>query len=316
MVVWFLVDFMATGTLGSRSSQMISNLPGRAADLILPLKESFYNWTPFVIQAARSIGQPWFRIILIMAALLLGVAVFLAARRIRKQDPKTGQRVTASPYIATIAIFGVLYLLMIAGTYVFTYPPITLSDRMFSPLLVAYLTLLMWLGFIISRGFQSTRWAPYLAIIVALVFVGSYGVSARAFVKLIRGDGQGYNAWVYRHSALIEYVKSLPEGIPLITNKAPMLLYFTGRPSYTIQEVFSPKTPAEFLPYGLEQDDEAQRVFREDGGVLILFNSIVDDFIGLYGEETGLARYDLFVQGLTSVFRADDGQAYYFSSSR
>jgi hypothetical protein len=151
---------------------------------------------------------------------------------------------------------------------------------------------------------------------VALVFVGSYGVSARAFVKLIRGDGQGYNAWVYRHSALIEYVKSLPEGIPLITNKAPMLLYFTGRPSYTIQEVFSPKTPADFLPYGLEQDDEAQRVFREDGGVLILFNSIVDDFIGLYGEETGLARYDLFVQGLTSVFRADDGQAYYFSSSR
>jgi hypothetical protein len=151
---------------------------------------------------------------------------------------------------------------------------------------------------------------------VLLVFVGNYALSAKAYVKEMSGDGQGYNAWVYRHSALIEYVKSLPEDTPLLTNKAPMLLYFTGRSAYTIQEVFSPKDPAGFLPYGLEQGDEAQRVFREDGGALILFNSIVDDFIGLYGEETGLTRYDLFVQGLTSVFRADDGQVYYYSTSR
>ena len=310
MGIWFLVDYSATGTLGSRSSQSITDMTGRASDLLMPLKESFYNWTPFVIQAARAIGQPWFRIILMTGALLAVLAVFLSARRIRNQNPKTSLNETAIAYAATVAIFGVLYLLMIAGTYILTYPPITLSDRMFSPLLVVYLISLMWLGFIIVRGFQPNRWVHYLVIIGMLVFVGSYAISARTYVTEVSGDGQGYNAWVYRHSALIEYVKSLPEETPLITNKAPMLLYFTGRSAYTIQEVFSPKQPADFLPYGRERDDEVQRVFREDGGVLILFNSIVDDFIGLYGEETGLARYDLFIQGLTSVFRADDGQVY------
>jgi hypothetical protein len=316
MAIWFLVDYSTTGTLGSRSSQTISDLTGRASGLILPLKESFYNWTPFVIQAARAIGQPWFRIVLATGALLLVLAVSLSAMRIRKQNPKSSLNVTALAYIATVAIFGVLYLLMIAGTYIFTYPPITLSDRMFSPLLVVYLISLMWIGFIINMGFQSKRWIPYLVIIVVLGFVGNYAVSARKYVKEMSGDGQGYNAWVYRHSALIEYVQSLPEDTPLITNKAPMILYFTGRPAYTIQEVFSPKELANFLPYGFEQEDEAQRVFREDGGALILFNSIVDDFIGLYGEETGLTRYSLFVQGLTRVFRADDGQVYYFPASQ
>ena len=38
MAIWFLVDFSATGTLGSRSSQMISDLPGRASDLITALE--------------------------------------------------------------------------------------------------------------------------------------------------------------------------------------------------------------------------------------------------------------------------------------
>jgi hypothetical protein len=252
----------------------------------------------------------------VTGALLLALAVFLSIRRIRNQNPKKSLNETALAYIATVAAFSVLYMLMIAGTYLFTYPPITLSDRMFSPLLVAYLISLMWLGFIIVRGFQPNRWVRYIVIIVMLVFVSNYAISARAYVKEISGDGQGYNAWVYRHSALIEYVKSLPESTPLITNKAPLVLYFTGRSAYTIQEVFSPKEPADFLPFGLEQGDEVQRVFREDGGALILFNSIVDDFIGLYGEETGLKRYDLFIQGLTGVFQADDGQVYYFSTSQ
>jgi hypothetical protein len=316
MGIWFLVDYSTTGTLGSRSSQTITDVTGRASDLILPLKESFYNWTPFVIQAARVIGQPWFRLILMAGAMLVVLAVFLSARRIRNQNPKKCRNEIDLAYMAAVAIFGILYLFMIAVTYIFTYPPITLSDRMFSPLLVVYLISLIWLGFIIVRGYQSNQWIHYIVLIVMFVFVGNYAISVRAYVKEISGDGQGYNAWVYRHSALIEYVKSLPEGTPLITNKAPMLLYFTGRSAYTVQEVFSPQEPAEFLPYGLEQEDEAQRVFREDGGALILFNSIVDDFIGLYGEETGLARYNLFIQGLTSVFQADDGQVYYYSASR
>jgi hypothetical protein len=315
MAIWFLVDFSMTGTLGSRSSQTLSDLPARASDLILPLKESFYNWTPFVIQAARTIGQPWFRILLVVCALLAFVAVFLSARRINNQNPKHLNNETAFAYLATMITFGIFYLFMIAGTYIFTYPPITLSDRMFSPLLVVYLTSLMWLGFIIIKGFPRNQGVRYFVIILMLVIVGNYAVSAMAYVKEISSDGQGYNAWVYRHSALIEYVKSMPEDTPLITNKAPMLLYFTGRSAYTIQEIFSPKDPMDFLPYGQEQDDEAQRVFREDGGALILFNSIVDDFIGLYGEKAGLARYELFTQGLSSTFQSDDGQVYYFPAS-
>jgi hypothetical protein len=312
MAIWFVIDLSMTGTLGSRSTQNPGDFLVRAKDLIMPLKVAFYEWTPYIIPISRWIKQPYFRICLIIFALLIAGVGFWTVRKERKINPQVFKNEIGLVFLTAMSIFSMFYLLMIAGTYIFTYPPITLSNRMFSPLIVAYLAIIVWLGYIISRGFQSRMWVKGLVVCVMLLFVITYGFAAKAEVNEMKGDGLGYNAWVYRQSALIAYVKTIPDTTPLITNKAPMLLFFTGRPAYTIQELFNPKVPEDFLPYGLEQNDEAQRVFREDGGALVVFNSIIDDFIALYGEEGGWARYDNFIQGLERVYQADDGQVFYY----
>lgn len=312
MLIWFIIDFSMTGTLGSRSSQNLSNVPARANDLILPLKTAFYEWTPYVIQASRWIRQPFFRIILICIGLLIAGAVFGAIRSLRQKDRKGYVNEAGIPMVVTTSIFGLFYILMIVVTYIFTFPPITLSNRMFSPLIVVYLLLIAWLGFIIVRGFRSWIWLKGLVIVGMLLFVINYGIAAKSEITALKSDGLGYNAWVYRKSTLIAYVKTLPVSTPLISNKAPMLLYYTGRAAYTIQEIYNPSVTMDFKPFGADQNDKAQRVFREDGGALVLFNSIADDFIGLYGEEKGNARYKIFIQGLNSVYQASDGQVYYY----
>ncbi|MGB8253314.1 MAG: hypothetical protein WCF08_08860 [Anaerolineaceae bacterium] len=312
MVIWFVIDVSMTGTLGSRSSQNLSDIPARAVELILPLKVAFYEWTPFVLSVSRWIKQPYFRIGLMVIALVITWVVIRAVKSIRQSNQQDSIIHIGLAFIVTMGIFGVFYLLMIAVTYIFTFPPITLSDRMFSPLIVAYLAIIAWLGFIITSGYRSWKWVRGLVACVMLLFMITYGLAAKAEIKEMSMDGLGYNAWVYRQSALIDYVKTIPGTTPLITNKAPMLLYFTGRSAYTVQEVFNPKEYKDFVPYGIEQNDEAQRVFREDGGALVLFNSIIDDFIGLYGEEQGWVRYNIFVQGLRSAYQADDGQVYYY----
>jgi len=312
MVIWFVIDVSMTGTLGSRSSQNLSDIPARAIELILPLKVAFYEWTPFVLPVSRWIRQPYFRIGLMVIALVIAWAVIRAVKSIPQRNQQDSNKDIGLAFLATMCIFGMFYLVMIVVTYIFTFPPITLSDRMFSPLIVAYLAIIAWLGFILTRGFRSWKWVRGLVVCVMLLFMITYGLAAKAEIKEISMDGLGYNGRVYRQSALIDYVKTIPETTPLITNKAPMLLFFTGRSAYTVQEVFNPKDHEDFVPYGMEQNDEAQRVFREEGGALVLFNSIIDDFVGLYGEEQGWARYNIFVQGLRSPYQADDGQVYYY----
>ncbi len=312
MMIWTFIAISMTGTLGSRSPQHLSDIATRAGDLVLPLKVAFYEWTPFVIPASRWIGQPYFRIGLMMVTLLLLWVVIRTVRNNRTNDPEHGVKEIGLTFFVTFLLFGAFYLLVIAMTYIFTFPPITLSNRMFSPLFVAYQAIVVWVCFILASGYRSRKWLNGVIGSILILVIISYGFAAQVEVRKMSMDGLGYNAWAYRNSELIAYAGTIPETTPLITNKAPLLLYYTGRSAYTVQEVFNPLHPSDFLPYGSEINDEAQRIFRDNDGALVLFNSIIDDFVDLYGEEQGWVRYAIFVEGLRSAYQADDGQVYYY----
>lgn len=87
---------------------------------------------------------------------------------------------------------------------------------------------------------------------------------------------------------LIWAVRALPEDTLIITNQETALLALTGRASYPLKEVYLNQGLKEFSRYGdgdLSQDP-AQRLFREDGAALVLFDQIDDQLGELYGERT------------------------------
>ncbi len=205
-------------------------------------------------------------------------------------------------------IFLGMYYIFINITYAIYYPPLTLSNRMFAPLNVGLLVMVSVVVGILYKVYRG--WIPRLVTIAFAIILGVafYG-SARAEIAHSNQYPTEYAG--FKDTSLISYIQTLPPDIPLISDKAPMVLHYTGRPAYPIQELFSSGEQNEFLPYGSDQGDEAQRAFHEQGGALILTWLIHREFSGLYGDLAG-ERYDSFVDGLFLAFDSPEGKVYFY----
>jgi hypothetical protein len=87
----------------------------------------------------------------------------------------------------------------------------------------------------------------------------------------------------------------------------------TGRPSYAFKEIYQTHPLETFSAYGNGDisNDEPQRLFKDQGAALVLFDTIDDQFIELYGERTA-ERISALVTGLYRAYRGNDGGIFYY----
>ncbi len=145
------------------------------------------------------------------------------------------------------------------------------------------------------------------------VLTAWYGWRSVRIVQQNYELGLGYTSLAWQHSETIAAIQQLPPDALIVTNEENAILFLTGRHSYPLAEIYYDQPLAEFTRYGdgdLTQD-EAQRLFRQDGAALVLFDSIYSQLEGLYGERLD-ARVSSLVQGLEVSFRGDDGAIYYY----
>jgi hypothetical protein len=124
-------------------------------------------------------------------------------------------------------------------------------------------------------------------------------------------NGGGYTGKRWQESEVIEALKTIPDDIRLISDETPAILLHTERPAYEIAELWHREALEHPQTFGDDMSDEAQRVFREDGAALVLFNSAYWQFDGLYFEKTQ-ERFDLFTRGLYEYYRGWDGAIYFY----
>ncbi len=331
LVLWLLLDFLLTGSIGSRSGQPPSAYWQRFLDIGPALEQIYLFWLlpdSLILRLPKLVRvMAW----LIPLVALIGVWAWLwrANKRAdltkgRFQGPVQQNMLPSTRLAVVMALFMSVYLIVLAVVQVFTYPPVTLASRMLSPVHAALIALLAALvdwglslisvsddvlkGGVIGKSGRVVKPLSILVYLALLAMMGSYMARSALIAREYRRTGIGYNSPTWRAAPILEAVRSLPAGVPLISNETTALMYLVDRPAYALQEIFAQRPQTEFTVYG-EGDDPAQRAFREQGAALVLFNTTLYDDFAMYAERTE-ERLTALTRGLRPVYQGEDGAIY------
>ncbi len=314
MGVWVVWDFLMTDTVASRSLGSGFALAERLRSVLPPLRDVGLSWllpdswvdAPFYPRALNN---------MVLAAAVLGFALLVGVVlwRIRAhqflRDSGWTLRVETR-FALGLALLVLVDLLVTLGVYLTTYPPITLDNRMFVQVHVAILLLLVsLLGLLLSLE-GSRRWVGLAVWVVLLGVAGSYAWRGMRIAQYTHTGGYGYMMSAWQDSETIRAVRALPPDVPIITNEATAVLFLANRTAYTAQEVYRQAPAQDYTPFGADLSDDAQRVFVQSGGALVLFDTITDQLGGIYGDQTQ-QRLSAFTRGLYCAWKGNDGAIYY-----
>ncbi len=313
--VWIFYDLSMTTTVSSRSMLTAQMMTERLADFLPQLEQVVLFW---LIPDSWVTAPPYPLIInhILTVGLALGMLGWTAAVWRKHQLEQVDESPLNHNLMVMLASFIVVYLIVIAGVYFTTYPPITIGSRMFSPIHAAW----VWLVVILA-GKSMRLWKMGdllqngLLIVIALLLTW-YGVRSLRIVKQNMELGLGYNSAEWQNSDTIAAVKALPQNTLIVTNEEMAVLYLTGRAAYTMAEIYDDEPPAVFSRYGEGDlsEDESERLFRKEGASLVLFNSIYAQMEGAYGDRTE-AWVKALTDGLEKSHQGNDGAIYQYPRS-
>jgi hypothetical protein len=246
-------------------------------------------------------GRVPFEIRVIGTAVILALLIVAWIRLFGPGVKATGQRGDGVP-IGILACLVVLYPLALVGALTLVGGSIPLDDRILSPLLIASIALAVmtaWSAY--QRASNSRAWRLGIGLLV-FGFVAMTLVRAVGTVQRLHADGQGTAARAWRDSELVDWVRHLPEGVPLYSNELDILYLYTGRQAFQVPIRWDPVREAPRDDYDAQLAAMRRRI-TDEGAVLVLFNTIAgqSDFLPPAAELT---------RGLSLVYEASDGAVY------
>jgi hypothetical protein len=312
MTIWLVYDVLNTATVGSRRLLTLADMISRFASFWPPLKDSILFWIIpeswfYAPVYPSAINQLW-----IPAALVILVAwIAVVAVKLKKGSQDFDDRFTH--LVILLVGFVVLYFGVILGVYLTTYPPITIANRMLSPLYTAVLWLVVLLGIITVKLWPQNKSIQISLTLFLVLTCVYYGWRSTRLVINYYNDGLGYTAPVWQQSQTIEQVRNLPAGTIIVSNEINAIQYLADRPAYPLKEIFNDHPLDTFSRYGdgSLNNDQSQQLFRDGRAVLVLFDTIDDQMSGLYGDRTSERISDL-VKGLNQTYRGADGGVFYY----
>ncbi len=223
--------------------------------------------------------------------LLIG-AVLLAGAALAAWLWARGRRSAGSPARTpfelawALGLYIVFYLGILVFALTFYDPRIPFDNRLFSPLYLSGLGLLVLLLSRLWRTGHLFFKAAVLAVAVSLLALN--GLRAADLISHLHTQGAGYASRGWHSSPTLEALDAEGEA-PVFSNAYPAIHLWLDRPAYPI-------------------DDLAlmRRNIAEDGALLVVFNSIPVELYGVSLEELtrGLSPPEVFRDG--AIYRADE----------
>lgn len=302
-LIWIIIDYSLTGTVSSRSGQPADAYWSRFLEMGPALQKIFLFWLLPDSVINRLPGLLQTILTLLAVAAFVGLFVLL----VKRAHPG----MPAYRMAVVFGLFAVVYLIVLAGVQVFTYPPVTLAARMLSPVHMAALVLVFVLLHLLMKVLAPGSHAVAVVVSLAvLALLGTYALRGALVARDYHNNGIGYNAVEWRTSSTVEVLKKLPPEVPVISNEVTAVMYLTGRPAYALQEIYQEQPLETFTAYG-EGDDTAQKVFREAGGALVLFKNALHDDFAMYGDRVD-ERIDALQRGLYLYYESEEGVIYFY----
>jgi 4-amino-4-deoxy-L-arabinose transferase-like glycosyltransferase len=259
--------------------------------------DTVWLWVPF--QTSTTFLRYRLRFALMGIGIIIMVVLSLLAVRRLKKDSIEGTDRSGMQLFAFFGMASLTFLGVVIATYLFTSPTIDIDNRMLLPFFVTTLMALLG-GFALWEFAWFKRWMGVLRLIpwlIAVVCILWYYPQTRQKVKYYSA-GEGYTAYHWDSSELIQAVRDLPSDQPVIANDWGILLLWTGRPIYGFWNTL-PSKPIQTTMYGTDSRDKMQSVFCEQKAALVIIND--DDFSS--------QSPNLF-QGLTVYGEYPDGMIY------
>jgi hypothetical protein len=282
-------------------------------DALEPFRAALINvvweWIPFS-SSFPGIPYVWKLLILAITILLIIILVFYGFRGKSTRCKEKDELRTAMCLFSLLAVFIFVYLSSLVLSYAFSSPKPFIDQRMSSPVYLSLILLLCTLFFVLGKVRPIPWMQLFLVAILALVSLSQVPTTLEIAGQL-HEEGSGYTSIVWRNSETIRALKDLPQEIILISNEEEAILFLTGRPAYDIPELR--QEPREvFQRFGENPQDDVERLFREKGAALVLFNTIQVDLENLYAADA-IRRLSSMTSGLYVYAVYSDGIIYFYS---
>ena len=314
MIIWVIYDISMTATVASRRMLTGSGMAVRITSMLPPIKNIILRWLVPDSWISTPRYPASFNLLLdIMFVLGLLLWLGLTIWKLNKTPDKTLHK-DLFQLLVLLGLFILAYLGIIFVVYITTYPPITIDDRMFSPIHVAILWIIVLVAGLTLKLWPDWRWLKFGLPLLLILFAGAYGWRSMRIVKQNYDLGLGYTSPDWRGSPTIQALKALPPGSTIVTNETMAVLFLTGRIAYPYAEIYLDKPLAVYSEYGngdLSSDSGQQRLFRENKAALVLFDSLSSQLGSIYGGQTS-QRIQKLTAGLQVAFKGSDGVIYYY----
>lgn len=301
IAAWIFVQLGQTASVSSRSILTATEMIARFTAFWPQLNSSCLVWlvpASFLESAPYPLGiNQVLPAVMLMAMIVSTIQLF-----------KKSANMQWINLVRSLWLFSGLYLLVILLVYLTTYPPITIDNRMLSPMHTAFIWII---GLFIAEIFVKypEKVTGSLAILAAVFLFGWYGIRTIRIVQQNAESGLGYNAVVWQQSSLIAQIRKVNADQPIITNEPMAILYLTGRITRPVAEIYFNEPLKEFTRYGDGQTgaEPAEEEFRNGKGYLVIFDTLTSQLESIYGDQAD-QRAKSLVDSLIVVFSSNDGQ--------
>lgn len=300
MFVWVIVQLGQTASVSSRSILTVAEMGGRFTVFWPQLNAALLVWLMPVSFQESALYPLWINQVLpaVVILVLIGCSVGMFCKK---------DQTSVSRLVNGLWVFSGLYLLIILLVYLSTYPPITIDNRMLSPVH----TSLIWIaGLLLLELFDRSprKIIRFLISMIVIGMVGWYGVRTIRIVQQNAETGLGYNSMTWQESPLIATIRALDGTEKIITNEPMAVLYLTGRVAWPVVEIYSNKPVTGFTRYGdgLPGLDPAEEEFHKGGSLLVLFDSLISQLKPIYGDQAD-ERAKSLIDNLHVVATSQDG---------
>ena len=312
-VLWFVwMNSQASSASPRQWNWDFSNLWARTEPIRGGLVAEIWDWIPF----ANAIDAIPYRyqlgILVVIGGVLL--AVLLLSARALSRNPQVHLREhPAWQLIGMMIAFNAVYLVVLSGVYLFGQPPLDAADidqRILTPVYLSFLLTAFALVPLVRQAWPTTKWVVAVPALLVALTLAWYVPRSWDEAKKLHASSAGFTSQAWTNSETIELAGSLPEGISIISNESTALMFHLDRPAYDVPELLRAQPQEISLAFGDGQPGE-ERMFREEGAALVLFDSVFWQMRGVYGERAE-ERLEAMVGDLDLYADLSDGAIYFY----
>jgi hypothetical protein len=212
--------------------------------------------------------------------------------------------------VKILLTFASLYTSTLIAAFIFSNPQPDFTLRTIAPaLLLVYLSLVI--GSFWALSHVGRRWLKISILVPLLLLILGNVLQSRWLVNALHAHGRGYTSQHWQNSILLGILGDYPENIAIISNDSIAILLYHNRYAYDLNPSALQSADGEILRLGDRVGEELDDVFRDQGTILVLFDSFIHQLAEQFGGEWEQVHTEL-VKDLIVEYEGFDGVIYVY----